>query len=142
MKAILFSLILGVLAVLQGGLNRQFSGKFSLAHAFLVNSIVLLSIAVVFWFISQKSGSIAAEFKWQWWFLIPGICGAGLVLGIPWAIPQIGALQVFLCLVVSQMIASTIWDSVVENRQPDAFRICGAGLAIVGLIVANWKEIA
>jgi len=74
----------------------------------------------------------------EWWYLLPGICGFALVMGIPWAIPRIGATRVFLFVVVGQMIASLVWDLIVEKKTPDIQRLVGAALAIGGLLVSSW----
>ncbi|MEQ1724003.1 MAG: DMT family transporter [Pseudobdellovibrio sp.] len=139
MQALAFSVFIGMMAVLQGGLNRQISGKYGLHVAFLINSLVFLVIAGSYWFFSSRTAT--ADFKMEWWYIFPGIFGAMLVFGIPWAIPQIGALRVFLCLVGGQMVMSLLWDSFIEKRPPDLQTLVGTMLTLSGLAVANWQKV-
>lgn len=144
MNAIFFSVILGAVAVLQGGLNRQLMSKWGLANAILINNAVVLLLSALFWIVLLKFANVSNElspkisgFKWQWWVLFPGICGFLFVAGLPITIAKIGALRVFLSVVVGQMIFSLIWDNLVEGLSSDPRRLIGAGLAIAGLVVAS-----
>lgn len=141
MQALLFSIFIGMMAVLQGGLNRQISGKYGLSTAFLINSLVFLVIAGTYWFLSASARAGNDSFKMEWWYIFPGIFGAMLVFGIPWAIPQIGALKVFLCLVGGQMIMSLLWDTFIEKRPPDMQTIIGTAVTVSGLAIANWQKV-
>lgn len=146
MTAWIFAFGLGAVAVLQGGLNRLISEKLSLGATVLLNALVFLTVALVYWFFAERSSgqsglSGVGGFKPEWWYLIPGVLGAIFVFGIPWAIPQIGALRVFLCIVAGQMVVSIIWDKLAENRSPDLQGVLGALLAVAGVVVASWKKI-
>lgn len=139
MKALLFSFALGMIAVFQGGLNRQFASKSGLHSAVLFNSVVLLVASATYFFLTSRNGE--TNFKFEWWYVLPGLCGAGLVFGIPWAIPQIGAVRVFLCVVAGQMVMSVLWDQIMEQRQFDLLTVLGILLTMCGLIVANWQRV-
>lgn len=141
MLALFFSIFIGMMAVLQGGLNRQIAGKYGLSTAFFINSLVFLIIATTYWFMSASARAGNETFKMEWWYIFPGIFGALLVFGIPWSIPQIGALRVFLCIVGGQMVMSLLWDSFIEKRPPDMQTIVGTLFAISGLAIANWQKV-
>lgn len=140
MTAWIFAFGLGAVAVLQGGLNRVISEKLPLGATVILNALIFLTVALIYWFVAEKQ-AIQNGFKPEWWYVIPGVLGAIFVFGIPWAIPQIGALRVFLCIVAGQMVVSLIWDKVAENRSPDLQGILGALLAVAGVVVASWKKI-
>ena len=133
--------ILGVMAVIQGGLNRQISGHWGLASATLFNSIVLLVASVALFALANwqparlpdffhMKGSFAA---FHWWYLIPGLCGLALVAGIPFAINRLGAFSVFLGIVGGQLVMSLVWDALVEHRPVTLLRLAGAGMAMLSV---------
>lgn len=147
MIAIYASIILGAIAVLQAGLNRQVTSHVGLSSAVLLNTLVLLVVSVVFLFLSHRfAESLPAQFSPKefsfkaWWYIIPGVCGFLLVAGIPWAISRSGALTAFLCLVIGQMVASLIWDHFYESISFSLWRVLGAVLAITGLIISTIKR--
>lgn len=140
MTAWIFAFGLGAVAVLQGGLNRLISEKLPLGATVLLNAVVFLAVALVYWFFAERQ-SLQSGLKPEWWYIIPGVLGAIFVFGIPWAIPQIGALRVFLCIVAGQMVVSIVWDKLAENRSPDLQGVLGALLAVAGVVVASWKKI-
>lgn len=144
------SILIGALAVIQGGLNRQMAKSVGLSSALLINSIFVLIFAYIFWLVAAKSvhlfqesmaprGSLVSDFKW--WYLIPSVCGFLLILGIPSIIPKLGAQSVFLCIVVGQMIFSLIWDLTFEGKSIDAMRITGVVIALIGLLISSWKSL-
>ena len=139
MAALLFSLFLGAVAVMQGGLNRMMATRMPLSYAVLINSLLFFAVAIAYWFFSARHTE--SSIKPEWWYILPGILGAIFVFGIPWAIPQIGALKVFLCIVVGQMVMSIVWDKIIENKTPDLQSLLGTGITVVGVIVASWRKI-
>lgn len=77
--------------------------------------------------------------NFHWWSILPGICGLAVVLGLPWAIGQIGALKVFLILVAAQMVSSAFWDIAIEGVPLNGYRIAGIGLAVSGALLTFIK---
>lgn len=138
MHAIFVSIGIGLVTVLQAGLNRTVAAKWGLPAAIAINSFLLFLYSLAYWYFCQRAGELSG-FRFQWWYLVPPLCGLIIITGIPWAIPQIGALRVFLYLVVGQMVGSLAWDFFIEQLEMDAYRLTGAGLSIAGLIVANWR---
>lgn len=135
--------MLGLAAVIQGGLNRQISGQWGLSNAAFFNTLVLLAATaglLVYTvtrpeslpeFFRVKGGLGASWASFRWWYLIPGLCGMSLVVGIPYAIQRIGAFPVFLGILGGQLVASLLWDAAVEHRPVTLVRLAGAGLALL-----------
>lgn len=131
--------MLGVAAVIQGGLNRQISGQWGLAGAALFNTLVLLIVTSSLLAVAKSRPDLLPEFfrlkggfaSFQWWYLLPGLCGMALVVGIPFAINRLGAFPVFLGILGGQLVMSLIWDAMVEHKPVTALRLAGAGLAIL-----------
>lgn len=132
--------LLGVAAVLQGGLNRQISGSWGLAAAALFNTVVLLCVALALLALSRFRPDLVPSFfhlkgsltAIRWWWILPGICGLALVAGIPWTISRIGAFPVFLGILGGQLVMSLAWDAWVEHHPVTLIRVFGAGLALLG----------
>lgn len=144
---LLFSLFLGTVAVLQGGLNRQITRVWGLAGAVALNGVVVAALTLGFAFVCFRYSHLfpqatAPRVSWstlRWWFVVPGLCGFALITGIPLVISQRGALAVFLGIVVGQMITSLLWDLLVESQSLDVKRLIGASLALIGLLISNWR---
>lgn len=139
----LFSLLpalLGVASVLQAVLNRRIAVSWGLAAAALLNSAVLLAAAVgVFVWSRKMPAAFPAGFaapavlgSGSWWFLVPGVLGLSLVMGLPYAVGRLGAGAVFIMLIGAQIVTSLLWDFAVEGRPLAGMRIAGAVLALVG----------
>ncbi len=138
---------LGVAAVLQGGLNRQIAAQVGLPSAVLINASVLLLLSSALWILACRSPATLPAFMqlaghpalFRAWWLLPGLLGLALVLGIPYAIPRLGAFPVFLGILVGQMITSLAWDAVLEGRPLTATKLCGAALALVAAVLVGRK---
>ncbi len=142
------SFLIGGVAVLQAGLNRQISKSAGLLGATLLNTVLMFFVLVLIWLATRYAPQFFSESfvpKWnpselKWWVIIPGLCGIVLVAGIPTLLPKLGASGVFLGIVVGQMICSLLWDVFVEQMPFEPKRLVGASLAIVGLLIVNWKN--
>lgn len=132
--------LLGVAAVLQGGLNRQVSTHWGLAGAALFNALVLSGGALLLLLLARLRPDWLPPFfhlkgalaDLRWWWVLPGFCGLALVAGIPWTISRIGAFPVFLGILGGQLVMSLAWDAFVEHRPMTLIRVMGAGLALAG----------
>ena len=139
-------IVVGAMTVLQGGLNRHLGSSMGLAAAvFLTCAITTVLGAIVYGWVRLSPGSapefFQGAFNWQafrWWMLVPGFCGFGVVIGIPWAIPQLGAAKVFVGMVAAQLIGSLLWDMLVEGSSPTALRLAGVAVTFGGVIMASW----
>jgi bacterial/archaeal transporter family-2 protein len=143
--ALMVPFALGLLAVVQVGLNRRIAAAIGLMPATILNAGVLLAVAVVLFLYARGLRPQAGEWtsgagafgEFGWWWLVPGLCGLALVAGMPWAVKRIGALQLFVALVAAQMVFSLAWDHFVEHVAVTTPRVIGAALAIAGAFVTT-----
>lgn len=109
-------LILGMMAVLQGAINREVSKSWGLPYTAFFSNLTTIVLCIVFIIWAKHWGSKAAfltgssNIQFKWWFLLPGLFGFSIVAGLPWAIHKFGALKVTAFFVCAQMITSIIWD--------------------------------
>jgi uncharacterized membrane protein YdcZ (DUF606 family) len=143
-----WSILIGMVGVLQAGLNRQITKDFGLLGATFFNTFIMLLMIGILYGIGRAypqyfSGALDIRIEQQnlkWWLILPALGGLIFVMGIPSLIPKFGAQSVFLGIVVGQMVCSLGWDLFVEQMPFDTKRAMGASLAILGLAVANWKS--
>ena len=139
-------IVVGAMTVLQGGLNRQLGGTMGLAAAVLLTCAVTTVIGAALYGWVRFAPDSAPEFfqgdfRWaslRWWMIIPGICGFAVVIGIPWAIPQLGAAKVFVGIVAAQLLGSVLWDALFEDRTPTTLKIVGVVTTLIGVLIASW----
>ncbi len=142
---LLLPVVVGALVVLQGNLNRLVAAKHGLAFAMGVNTIVFaLSCLGLIAAVRAFPGVFPAGFAWRTdgyrfaiWHLFPGLCGFALVAGIPFAIAHLGPVRVFVGVVVAQVVASVLWEAIVDGHRPAPARLAGVGLALVGVLLAS-----
>jgi transporter family-2 protein len=73
------------------------------------------------------------------WHLLPGLCGVLIVIGMPWAISRLGAVQSGLLLMAAQLVTSLVWDAMVEGRPATLARVVGSAVAFAGAAIVVWK---
>jgi len=142
----LIPVVVGVAVVLQGGFNRQVSQQWGMATTVLVNGVVFLGVALLLWaimklrpdflpreFLPPENGGAVAP----WRFILPGVFGVLIVIGLPWAITRLGALGAILILLVTQLVVSIIWDALVEGVPVQPLRVAGTVLALAGAWLAQ-----
>ena len=144
MGFVLMVVALGFVAVLQVSINRQIALKWGLSPAVLLNAVVLSVVASLLFVVVRARGASAfvlrpsidfGELRW-WWFL-PGVFGFLLVTLLPLAAHHVGVLRVFVGLVAAQMVASLLWDLVLEKIPVTATRGLGAMLAVVSVALVS-----
>lgn len=144
---VVLTFFLGAIAVLQGALNRIIAGSWGLAPAIVLNNCVILAAGLVLFGAVKFYPEIFPEglrdkagfTSFSWYYVLPGLCGLVLVAGIPFAIGKIGAANVFIGIVCAQMVASLIWDKVVEGIPLTWTRTAGAFFAILGAVMLRIK---
>jgi len=116
--------------------------------AIFINSLVVLVISGSFYLFAKFfPQTVGAFFRPQeldlqkisdlgWKVILPGICGFTIVMGIPWAMSKVGALQVFLSMIFAQILFSSIWDLSVEGVPLSAKRIIGGVITLIGAVIA------
>src|SRR6186997_2745417 len=116
---ILIPVCLGAAAVVQATLNRQIAERWGLAPTAMLNTLIasVCCVALLAYFAASaprtdifRVSFDAADFR-PWW-LLPGLFGFAIVVGLPWAVGKAGALPTFVSLVAAQMVASVVWDRV------------------------------
>lgn len=146
--AILLVISIGIATVLQGALNRIITGEHDLAIAVLLNSIIYVVGSVSLFFLSRKYGGflpavLKPHGEWEnisWWYLIPGLCGLIIVVGMPVVIMKIGVFNMFMIVIAVQLVGSLLWDKCVEQIPPTPLRIAGACLAFIGVLLTSVKK--
>lgn len=128
--------LLGIVVVLQAGLNRKISAQWGISGAVLLNALVFLVIAGVAYGLRLPNLKGEIEMKsFSWWYLVPGALGCVLVFGGPLAIARWGAVHTFILIISAQLLASLIWDSQVEGLPVSTMRIAGICLAWIGAVL-------
>lgn len=136
---------IGFMSVLQISLNKQLGQRYGLASALMINAVMIMVAAgalflAVIYFPSRFGGFIAGSntaFSLKWWHFIPGIFGFAVIAGLPYCMNQIGALAVFIIFVTAQVIASMLWDNLVDGMPLTISKIAGAAIALVGVILVS-----
>lgn len=148
MTTMIFTLLLGAAAVIQGGINRQVMNSWGVTSAILLNNSVILFAAVLlyvavkcwpqFFPAAFRGGAAFSDFSWH--YALPGLCGLFLVAGIPLAIGKIGALNVFLGIVCGQVVGSLIWDKLAFGIPLTWPRIAGAVFALIAVLLQRMRS--
>ena len=146
--AIILTLILGVIGIFQGGLNRQMATYMGVVQAVFLGNIITTAIAfIVFLWVRHYPSLFPAFFHirsslldLKWWYVFPGIFGFFIVAGLPFVIYKIGAVKVTILLVVAQIVASVLWDLVVEKIPLNGLKVLGLSLACLSVILVYWKK--
>jgi uncharacterized membrane protein YdcZ (DUF606 family) len=145
MIAMLFSALAGVLAVTQAGTNKIIGDSWGFSSSLLLNGIVFLicnfllfGLAYMYPRLFSSEYLIQGELQqFRLWWITPGICGFFLVMGMAYAVLKIGATHAFVITVAAQIIFGIIWDLAVESRPVAMTRMAGAGLVVIGTLLAS-----
>ncbi len=135
--------LLGIVVVLQAGLNKKIAANWGLTTAVLLNAIVFAVLAVVLYSLNVWKSDLFPEnmkavFNYKtfsWWYLVPGVLGCVLVFGGPWAVSRWGAVQTFILIISAQLVASLLWDIYIESIPVSTLRAAGIVLAWAGAII-------
>lgn len=101
--------LLGLIVVLQAGLNKKIADQWGLTTTVLLNAVVFAVLAILFYVLALwKSDLFLPNMKaafdpktFSWWYLIPGALGCVLVFGGPWAIFRWGAVHTFILIILA-----------------------------------------
>lgn len=140
--ALVVAFVLGIVGVLQATLNKQIAAHTGLAAATAINMLVATTCALAFALLCAMRGDQTGALRWslpastfQVWWLLPGMIGFLIVLGLPWSVQRIGALSTFVALVGAQMLTSALWDHFATGIPLTASRIGGALCTIAGVVL-------
>jgi transporter family-2 protein len=134
---LLVPIAVGFATVIQGGLNRQISSSLGLPLVAILSTAVLLFAAVALWIavrINPENFSTLFRMntnEFHWWYLVPGLFGFIIVIGIPFSIEKIGALNSFIAMIAAQIAGSMLWDLLIEHRSITPLRLVCAILAFI-----------
>jgi len=139
--AVVFSLGLGLAAVLQAALNRRIAGEVGFINATLLNNVVLFgfSLAVILALATQGhwlEHLRSREVSWHWWYLVPGLCGFYIVMMLPMVIAKAGASKAFVLFIAAQLIFSAGWDYLIEGIEVSPQQIIGVMIVFIGSFLA------
>lgn len=143
--AVLFAIMAGAFAVLQTGINKIMSETWGFSSALLLNGLVFLVFNFILfglvwaqprWFPSGYllQGQLS-DFKWLW--VLPGIFGFFLVMGLTVASQKIGAVPTFVISIAAQIIVSITWDTLVDSKPVTMMKLTGAVLTFAGAFIAT-----
>lgn len=131
--AILLPLIVGFSIVLQGTLNRAYSGNIGMGSAIFMNGVVFFVASMIYWYFNRMAG-----FDWgqiTFWHVLPGLFGFLIVLLTPLSIGAIGGTLTFALIIASQLILSLVIETLQTKAMPSMAVIVGVVLLIVGSVV-------
>ena len=138
---ILLPVFLGLNIVIQGVLNKNIGANWGLSTAVMLNATIFFVISASFLLLATLVPNCLPEFlrpseisarQFKIWFLVPGICGFMLVLGIPYSLQNNGPSKTFILLIVSQAIFSLLYEKFVLHGQIAFLKVVGATLAVLG----------
>ncbi len=141
------SLLMGALGVLQNTLNKQYASSIGMPWTILVNGITLCTCGILFFFalrllpaesLPEIFRPVAGARGLRPYDVLPGIFGFVIISSLPWVLERQGATRVFIAIVAGQLVVSLLWDLFVEGSAVDARRAAGAGLALVGALLASF----
>ena len=135
--------LIGFMSVLQNTLNKQVGQQYGLALVLVVNALmILLAAGALFLAVTYLParfgtflGGSGAAFEMKWWYVFPGLFGFAVIFGLPYCMNQLGALVVFVFFVTAQVIASMLWDGLVDGIPLTMTKVAGAVIALVGVIL-------
>lgn len=138
-------IVLGTFAVMQGGINRVIASEHGLAVAALGNAGVIIVSGLLFFFSVKFFPRLFPHFfhvtstpyAFQWWYIIPGLLGMCLVIGMPLAISKIGSAQMFVGMIGGQLVGSLLWDFFVEGVELSIKRCLAVLLTFLGVLLMS-----
>lgn len=141
---LLVPFLLGVAAVLQATLNKEIAAHTGLAAATALNMVVAAALAITLAVFCSVRAEASGPLRWsveatafRLWWLVPGVVGSLIVLGLPWSVQRIGALSTFVALVAAQMLTSALWDRYATGIPLSPARIAGALCTVAGVVLLS-----
>lgn len=126
--------LIGIASVMQSVLNRRIGDSLGLTTAVAINATVLLVLAWATALYYNPSGFKNLS-DWQWYYLIPGLLGFLVILGLPQSIGKIGVPQTFLVFVTSQIIFSCGYEYFILHQDINIKKWLGAIVSLIGVLI-------
>ena len=146
--AVVLTLLLGMVGIFQGGLNRQMAEHIGVIQAITAGSLITTTLAFTALFFLWNSPSLFPDFfhlrssvgNFKWWYIIPGFFGFYVIVTLPFVIYKIGAVKVTILLVGAQILASIFWDLAVEKIPLTFLKTTAMILAAISVLLATWEN--
>lgn len=124
----------GIQSSINGALGKRIGVYESSFFSFLVGTVVLLAVVLIF-----GKGSLSGLSGIPKWQLIGGVLGAFIVTSMIISVPKIGVASAVFAVMLGQMMISIIIDNFGLFNVPvipfDLYRLLGVMLMIVGLML-------
>lgn len=137
---IVFSGLAAIATVTQASLNARFARSMGLWEALLLNNAVVLVFSIVgclLWSGARKVEifSVYSEHfrSHHAWALLPGLCGALIVFAIPRALSNSSGINVFVALMVVQLIFAAAWDVVAHGTPMSGYKWAAVLFSLLAL---------
>jgi transporter family-2 protein len=143
----LLPIIIGMVGILQGALNKEMALKIGVGQTVLVGMTLTFVFGVLFYLAVKFFPGLfnpiyhlkAPLTTWRWWFIIPGILGLVIVGLFPEAIYELGAVKTTILIVAAQVIFSLFWDSMIEKLPITPFKWLGMVFAFISVVLMGLK---
>jgi len=112
MNNFLFALIAAVAGVagsVQAAANAALASRIGLAAAVLVNTLVVLGAALIFYLVAGERGALFRSGA-PWFVYVGGLCGFVILFSLAAAFPKIGATMAIALVVLGQGAAALAID--------------------------------
>lgn len=129
--SLLMAFTAGVFAATQGAINA-FIGKSTGQFIMIIVVSLIQALSAVF-FLLRSGGTLPLHMIP--WIIIAGVLGTGIMFGVATSVGNIGALTVFVLLILGQIAASAVIDhfgAFGAPRQPITLQKLGSLLVIMG----------
>ena len=139
--ALILPLSLGLVVILQGGMNKKISLQLGLLQTTVINGLIFFVASIVIWLVIGFHDKAPELLKHKghftnlkWWEYTPGLLGCFLVLGVPYSIVKIGALKTVVGMIFAQIIFGLLWDRIIENIDINPHKILGLIIFSIGFL--------
>ncbi|RLA61467.1 MAG: hypothetical protein DRQ88_07970 [Epsilonproteobacteria bacterium] len=143
----LLPIIIGMVGILQGALNKEMSLQIGVGQTVLIGMTLTFIFGITFYLVVKFFPDLfnpiyhlkAPLTTWRWWYLIPGVLGLLIVALFPEAIYELGAVKTTVLLVAAQMVFSIFWDVTVEKLPITTFKSIGMVFAFLSVFFMGLK---
>ncbi|ASQ31252.1 putative inner membrane transporter, YdcZ family [Campylobacter avium LMG 24591] len=145
----IMALFIGVALAVQVPINAALGRSVLNAHlvAAFVNFFVgTLCLLVIIYFAGLLNASVfKLSISQEWWKYLGGVLGAFIVFAAAFLAPKIGLTNMFLMLVLGQIITGMLLDRMgafsLAVKEISLFKICGLAIIFIGLFIFFYKEL-
>ncbi|MBB6670196.1 DMT family transporter [Cohnella nanjingensis] len=142
MAGILYAIAAGIIIAMQGAMNSRVNEKAGvwMTTTFVHGTGFIVSLLLYLWL---RGGSLDNVFQLNKGYLLGGVLGVGIVVGVTLSIGQLGAAYAVAIVLVAELVFALAIDSFGLFGSPRvAFewnRIIGVVVMIAGILIFKWK---